>query len=321
MGVQKRFLKKVGEYRYRYLGSCNGLKYTSPSIYETRKDAEDAERLHKLKLKGEHQFLEEFIDLRLDQLRVTKSYSYWRENKTFLGMLLEHTGNIPIKHVTKGQINKLLLMHQGDLQRRNKTAHHVNYLMRALKAFFNYVIEIEEVEMKNPLKGLQKFSVKHRLKYIPSQAQVEEVALHLIQHQWELYRFVDETACRVGEALRMKGKDLQPRGRHPRLTLWTMKSRYSDLTPRLVPFAKCLRGRSFRPEERVFPEWDTYPAFLYKTVTALNFKRPWNWHNLRHRRASIWAHDGMNILEIMRRLGHSNLTTTQKYLQLLGFTY
>lgn len=68
-----------------------------------------------------------------------------------------------------------------------------------------------------------------------------------------------------------------------------------------------------------FPEWKAYPRFLKEKVKELDLNS-WNWHNLRHRRASIWAHSGMAIFEIMIRLGHNNLSTTQKYLQLLGFT-
>ncbi len=45
-----------------------------------------------------------------------------------------------------------------------------------------------------------------------------------------------------------------------------------------------------------------------------------NWHNLRHKACSEWAHQGMVLVEIMARLGHSNIETTQKYLYSLGFS-
>ena len=65
---------------------------------------------------------------------------------------------------------------------------------------------------------------------------------------------------------------------------------------------------------KVFKDWESYPRFLEDLTDN------WNWHNLRHRRASIWANNGLTTFEIMVRLGHSNLSTTMKYLQLLGFT-
>ena len=321
MGVQKRFLKRVGEYRFRYLGSYKGQKYTSPSKFKTREDAEEAERIHKLKLSGEHQLLQDFCDLRLDQLRLTKSAAYVLENKRYFDMMVKRVDNVPITDVSKPVIYELLLSYSSDLKRRGKTQHKANSMLRVLKAFFNYCIDIQEVEMKNPVKGLQKFSIDHILKYIPPQSQIDEVALHLNQAQWELYRFVEETGCRVMEAVRLKGSECQPRGRNPHVILWTRKAKNSDLTPRQIPFPKCLRGSQRASQMRVFPEWDTYPTFLYETITALEIDPRWNWHNLRHRRASIWASEGMTILEIMQRLGHSNLSTTQGYLQLLRFRY
>jgi hypothetical protein len=64
---------------------------------------------------------------------------------------------------------------------------------------------------------------------------------------------------------------------------------------------------------------EAYPRFLEDKINELKQKK-WSWHNLRHRRASIWATNGLTTFEIMSRLGHSNLSTTMIYLQLLGFT-
>jgi site-specific recombinase XerD len=311
----------VGEIRYRYLGSYQGQKYISPSKFKTREEAEEAERIHRLQLSGEHQLLSDFVALRLETLTLTRSQDYVKENRRILKQTIATLGDIPVAHISKPMIHKLLLDHSADLKQRGKTQHKANSMLRCLKAFFNYVIDIQEVDMKNPVKGLPKFSIDHKLKYIPPQSQINDVALHLNQAQWELYRFVEETGCRVMEAVRLRGDDCQPRGRNPHVVLWTRKAKNSDLTPRRIPFPKCLRGAKRASQGRVYPEWNTYPTFLYETVTALQIEPRWNWHNLRHRRATIWANEGMTILEIMTRLGHANLSTTQIYLQLLGFTY
>ena len=68
---------------------------------------------------------------------------------------------------------------------------------------------------------------------------------------------------------------------------------------------------------QIFGRWNNKPKFLERYVKKFGMKR-WNWHNLRHRRASIWAKEERTLLEIMQLLGHSNLSTTQKYLQILG---
>ena len=101
------------------------------------------------------------------------------------------------------------------------------------------------------------------------------------------------------------------------ITLWTRKSKNSNLMPRRIPKPDCLTDK--KGKGRVFTEWTSYPRFLDEKVKTLDQEK-WNWHNLRHRRASLWANQGMNTFEIMTRLGHSNLQTTQRYLQLLGFS-
>lgn len=115
------------------------------------------------------------------------------------------------------------------------------------------------------------------------------------------------------EAVRFKYSDIDSN----LITLWTRKRKNSNFTPRRLPKPSCLDGITVKG--RVFEEWDSYPRFLEEKIKKLDQKK-WNWHNLRHRRASIWADEGLTMFEIMVRLGHSNLQTTQKYLQLLGFT-
>jgi integrase len=112
----------------------------------------------------------------------------------------------------------------------------------------------------------------------------------------------------IKEALRFKAEDIDGN----LITLWTRKSKNSNLTPRRIPKPDCLIG--FTGKGKVFEDWESYPRFLEDLTDN------WNWHNLRHRRASIWANNGLTTFEIMVRLGHSNLSTTMKYLQLLGFT-
>ena len=52
---------------------------------------------------------------------------------------------------------------------------------------------------------------------------------------------------------------------------------------------------------KYFEERGSYPRFLE------NFKLKWNWHTLRHKKASEWENSGMSIYEIMSRLGRSNM--------------
>jgi integrase len=111
------------------------------------------------------------------------------------------------------------------------------------------------------------------------------------------------------EAIRLKPEDVDGE----LTTLWTRKSKNSNFTPRRIPTPLCLKGLTLKGK-RVFEEWETYPRFLEEKADG------WAFHNLRHKRASIWCSNGMTTFEVMTRLGHSNLKTTMLYLQLLGFT-
>lgn len=69
-------------------------------------------------------------------------------------------------------------------------------------------------------------------------------------------------------------------------------------------------------EVRVFKRWNDNPKFLEKKIRKLQQKE-WNWHNLRHRYASSLSKQGKPLFEIMTLLGHSQMSTSQNYLQLL----
>jgi len=86
--------------------------------------------------------------------------------------------------------------------------------------------------------------------------------------------------------------------------------------PRKVPRPECLPYEEYNKPERIFKRWTDQPRFLEKKVKELN-QKSWSWHNLRHRYASKLSKEGRPLFEIMSLLGHSNLSTTQNYLQLL----
>lgn len=179
---------------------------------------------------------------------------------------------------------------------------------------FNQVIEDHELDIKNPCQGIDFYSIDIHLKYIPTDTEVEEVCALCNFEQKFLFEFVRDTAARIGEPLRMTGKDILA----DEVVLYTRKSKNSNLVPRKVPKPDCLRnGKTYKPNELIFPYWNDTPKFLERKVEALGHTN-WNWHNLRHRKASQWGKEGKPLYEIMSLLGHSNLKTTQKYLQLLA---
>jgi integrase len=304
-------------FRWWYKFSYDRVTYHSKAIYLSKNEAKRAElkRYEELELQARNPSVKpnlsllEAINERLDYIEVKKSKKYYDDNKRYFSIFLDKFDDIPVDTIEKSRITSLLLDTSKDLQKRGKDNYKVNAMLRCYKALFNFTIDNHELDIKNPCLKVDLFSIEHKLKYIPPDREIEAVLNICDQGQQQLLEFVKETACRISEALNVYGRDIE----EGTVVLYTRKSRNSDLVPRRVALSMKFE---VKPDERVFARWNEYPKFLEKKVKTLGFKE-WSWHNLRHRRASLWSKEGKPIFEIMSLLGHSNMTTTQKYLQLL----
>jgi integrase len=317
VGQYKRKVKK-GE-RWFYSGQYLGKKYFSRAIYLTKQECKKAERARigqldeAIRSPDSVMSLFDLMENRLDYLKANKSAMYYSDNKRYFKIALDFWGrDRQAVEITKKEVNDLLLVETKRLKGKKRQNYAVNALIRSLKALFNYGIRVYDLKT-NPLIFAPQHSIDIKLKHIPTNAEINAVRAKLSDNQIFLFDFVDQTACRISEAIRFKAEDIDS----DLITLWTRKSKNSNLTPRRIPKPDCLKD--YKGKGKVF-EWTDHPGFLEKVIKDLKQPR-WNWHCLRHRRASFWANDKMPLIEIMQRLGHSNLGTTQRYLQLLGFTY
>lgn len=307
MGQYKRKLKK-GE-RWFYSGQYLGVKYFSKAIYLTKQEAKNAERKHITDLDEQarnphHREINllYLINERLDEIKIKRSKTYYRMSRAYFIKLVTHTGNVPVHTISRETLHKLFEKEANRLKAAGKTNHKLNEFIRVVKALFNFGIKVYECMNRNPCVGLDLYPIDIKTKYIPTDEEIAELRKKLNHNQRLLFDFVDLTGCRIMEAVTFFNN---PETDGNLLTLYTRKSKNSNLTPRRIP----------DPHIQIAREWTAYPRFLGELTNGM-----WNWHNLRHRRASIWANQGMSIIELMNRLGHSNLVTTQRYLQLLGFT-
>lgn len=310
MGCYKRKLSRGVRFYYR--GQYLNIKYCSQAIYHTKGEAQKAERARleeidkEARCPAKDMLLKKLLEERLDYLKLKKSDDYYKENRRYFKLMLDTCGNVQASLVTKQQINRLLMDEAERLIDAGKSNHKVNAMIRCFKALFNYGIHTLELTITNPCLRLEFYPIDIKLKHIPTNQEIAEVRAKLNPKQRQLFDFVEESGCRIMEAIRLQSKDVDT----DRVVLYTRKAKNSNLTPRIIPRPDCLKEV---PTGRVFSEWTAHPRFIEELAD-------WNWHNLRHRRASIWANSGMPIFEIMSRLGHNNMSTTMRYLQLLGFT-
>jgi len=317
MGIYTRRLKKRGS-RYFYSGQYLNVKYHSKAIYISRKEARiaEADRIREIDEQARNPKndigLKTLITKRLDYLLERKSKIYYKENRLYFKKLLDLTGDISVSEVSKEQIIQALSDYSQDLKKRKKTNQKVNGMIRCLKALFNFGIDLYDLNIKNPVKGVKPYSIDVKTKRIPTNAEIEAVKEICDKPERFLIDFCQETGCRINEALRLEKKDIG----EDFIILYTRKSRNSNLTPRKIPKPKCLNRRLRKG--KIF-YWETTPRFLEKRVKKLKQKR-WGWHSLRHKFASEHSHKGTPIFELMSLLGHSSLKTTQNYLQLLSLS-
>lgn len=287
MGVYRRKLKKG--WRWFYSGQYLGVKYFSRAIYLTKQEAKKAERVWIDELDEQARkpkpdiMLLEFLDTRLDHLK-GKSETYYKDSKRYFKMFLAQVGNKPISGITKVDVNTAVQAFSDDLRKRGKPQHKANAFLVAIKAAFNYGIELYDLDIKNPATQKKK-PVEKRIKFIPTNEMIKAVKEKFDREQVLMIEFALQTGARIGEILRFSADDVLD----DKIVLYTHKSRNSNLVGRKIPYPVCLSGLTW--EGRLFKRWTEYPRFLEKTVKEL--QQPfWAWHSLRHRYASRLSKSG-----------------------------
>ncbi len=308
--------------RHYYKFDYKGITYTSPAIFLSKFEAKKAEsqRLEEAEqhfrnpsLFNQTMSLRQAINERLDYVMVKRTDGYYKDNKRYYKLLLETIGDIPLSEIKKGDVLDILLSVSQKQQTKAGDNYVVNSMLATYKALFNFIIDKHELGIVNPCFKIKSFSVNKKIKYIPSDQDIETVRKHCDEEQRQLLDFALTTGCRIGESLNLLVDDVFDEF----VVLYTRKSANSNKVPRRVPRPIDLDVSGLEPGQRVFGRWSDTPKFLEKKIKALK-QIPWNWHNCRHRRASLWHKEGKTLLELMMLLGHSNLKTTQQYLQLIG---
>ena len=117
----------------------------------------------------------DLMNSKLDELKLKKSKTYYKENRRYFKMFYERVGDVKASEVTKPQINTFLADFSKDLLSRGKTNHKVNSCLRSLKALFFYGIRVNDLDIKNPCVGLEFYPVAKKLKYIPTDKDIESI--------------------------------------------------------------------------------------------------------------------------------------------------
>lgn len=308
MPVYKRRLS--GGERWWYKFDLNGKTHTSKAKYLNKKQAQKAERDEQARLEsiqGEASLVE-VCNHRLDYLQMTRNEEYYKDQRRLSKKIINEFGSIQITDITAKMASALFLKEIKRCRDLSLGNSRPNEILKTIRTTVNYAKSNFGVVMNDPTAGIRKLPKDIKVPYLPTEEEILAVRVACNVEQRLFLDFVYETGCRVGEAVVLEYKDVHS----DYVTLYTRKSRNSQKTPRHLPrplFIKC------GPEGKVFT-FTAYPRFLEEKVKELG-QKSWNWHSLRRRRASIWAKD-KPLFEIMMLLGHSQISTTQRYLFQIG---
>jgi integrase len=249
---------------------------------------------------------------KLEDIEIKRSTNHFKDNKMIFKKLIALWGNK--KEITRDDVETYLN------QIAKKSHYTANRYLNRIKALFNFGIEREWFTY-NPAGKIKPYPVATRKKYIPP---MEDI-IKFLQQANEIDRcyllMVIQTMARIREINRLKWEDIQ----EDYLTLYTRKSKNSNLEPRDIPLNEVLKElikKIPKKGEYVFinPRTKTKYEYRDKFIKTLCLKagvKPFMYHNLRHFGATLLSSGGTGTSDIQGLLGHSRASTTDLYLQSL----
>lgn len=185
-----------------------------------------------------------------------------------------------------------------------------NFDILILQSMFNFLIEIKEWLMPNPIHGIKKIKKsEHELAFLTYE-QIDElfnvlerspIADQLIA----IFKICLSTGARIMEAVNLKGSQLSPY----KITFTETKGKRN----RTVPISQELYNEIYKPTSgRIFT--CCYGVTHKWLTTALpNLPKGQATHVLRHTFASHFMMNGGNIIVLQKILGHVDIKQTMVY--------
>jgi len=327
------FVKGKG---WRYDFTHKGTRYTE-TWFETKRAARLAEAEKRKELKNPKPLSEtptdmaflDLVNLRLDHVKAYNSEEHYRSYLYLGRRWSKKWGDLMCGDILPAMVQQHLL------QRRKISAYSANKDLRYLRATFNYGIR-KKLIVTNPTEGLDFFPIEKKIKYVPSNEDIDKVIAVADPDTQDYLWTIRETMARVSEINQLLWEDVNLEAQF--IILYTRKKRGGHLTPRKVPMTKKLYEVLKLRSERRNPNkpwvfWHRYWSRkngrfvegpfgdrkkLMKRLCDKAGVRYFRFHPIRHSGASIMDGNNVPIGAIQRILGHENRKTTEIYLHSIG---
>ncbi len=209
----------------------------------------------------------------------------------------------------------------------------VNIRIRWLKAFFNVLVK-EQILLRSPMQNIKLMKVDEDTKEPLTE---DEVRLLLEQPNQKLYAqyrdyiimvLMIDTGMRISEICSLEIGDIDFKSRYINLPASKNKNRKNRIIPLSSELIRLLtelvhETRQHFEVSHIFVSnygeplnVDTVRKALYNYAEKAGITKPVSPHAFRHFYAKQAALNGMDIFTLQRTLGHADISTTRKYIQL-----
>lgn len=228
---------------------------------------------------------------------------------------VEHFGReCSVKAIGRLNIDEYVM----SLKKQRNSGGTINRKLAALSRILRTAVELGALPSKPSLPRQREAEGRERyLERAEVDAIIQTLRTWSKDDHADLVEFLVATGCRIGEALSLSWKDVKPK----HISVTGEKSKTSKTRHIPIPESLAVILAARLPQEPKGPFQSVrYPQFRHSFEKALGHlgldEDDVVIHTLRHTTASWLAIAGVDIYRIMQFMGHSNVTTTQRYAKL-----
>ncbi len=232
-------------------------------------------------------------------------------NERFLNYLLDFLGDMPLKKITRKNIEDYKIHRQ---ERVSKTS--VNMEIRHLKSAFNFGVQVYGYLKESPFSNVKQYKLDGN--NLPEYLTLEDVEklMAVIDNSnfKDLVLFYLHTGCRRGEALSLTWANIDLVRRVIKITKTKgRKDREIPINDRLLEVLNSKEASCEKPfnHKRHFVT-HKFKNYIKRAGLNLNFSV----HTLRHTFASHLVMNGVDLYTVKELLGHSEMRITEMYAHL-----
>ena len=236
----------------------------------------------------------------------------------FLRKLSEHTHK-QVRDITLNDLRMFLYVECEGI--KPSTA---NTKVAYLQSFFKWMVD-EEIIDKDPSRKLPQVRLPKRLRNSLTIEEIERLRIACIDtRERALIELLFSTGCRLSEVIGINLEDLNyqdlsirviGKGNKERIVYFNTKAKVhiENYIKERPGYSEALFVTSKKPYKRVGCRG--IQLIINKIADRAGFDKSVFPHLFRHSMATLTLQNGASIITIQKLLGHSNVTTTEKYAQ------